>query len=184
MPAACSRVWGFNLWVPAYLSLPVSRGGIGLPSRSMTAIVVFMQVGMWLGYISFGFLADSFGRKRTYVAYLLAAAVLMLLFGATRAPILLFALAPFVAFAATGYFTGFATVTAEIYETRIRSTAQGFTYSTGRIASAAAPFAVGSLADKHGFSAAFVVAAAAFVFAALLWVWIPETLRERRLAAA
>jgi MFS family permease len=178
MNACCLFAWwGFNLWVPAYLSLPVAKGGIGLPNHSMTAIVVFMQLGMFLGYLTFGFLADTFGRKRTYVAYLLAAAVLMLAFGATRSPLLLFFLAPFVAFAATGYFTGFAAVSAEIYETRIRSTAQGFTYNTGRIASAIAPFAVGTLADKHGFGAAFVIASAAFLLAAFLWFWIPETLK-------
>ena len=180
MNACCLFAWwGFNLWVPAYLSLPVTRGGIGLASHAMTAIVVFMQVGMWFGYVTFGFVADAFGRKRTYVVYLLAAAVLMLLFSRTHAPSLLFLLAPFVAFTATGYFTGFAAVTAEVYETRIRSTAQGFTYNAGRIASAAAPFAVGSLADRHGFGAAFLVSAAAFLLAALLWFWIPETLRPR-----
>ncbi len=177
MNACCLFAWwGFNLWVPAYLSLPVAHGGIGLASHSMTAIVVFMQLGMWLGYVSFGFVSDRFGRKRTYVIYLLAAAVLMLVFGALRSPVPLFFLAPFVAFSATGYFTGFATVTAEVYETRIRSTAQGFTYNTGRIASAAAPFAVGSLADRHGFEAAFLVSSAAFLLAAAMWFWIPETL--------
>ena len=139
-----------------------------------------MQLGMWLGYVTFGALADSFGRKPTYVAYLLTAAALMLLFGRLRSPVLIFLLAPFLAFAATGYFTGFATVTAEIYETRIRSTAQGFTYNTGRIASAIAPFAVGSLADKHGLGAAFLLSAAAFLLAAFLWLWIPETLRASR----
>jgi len=180
MNACCLFAWwGFNLWVPAYLSLPAAKGGIGLPSHSMTAIVVFMQFGMFVGYLTFGVFADRFGRKRTYIAYLLSAAALMLAFGATRSPVILFFLAPFVAFAATGYFTGFAAVTAEIYETRIRSTAQGFTYNTGRIASAAAPFAVGSLADKHGFSAAFPLAAFAFLLAAILWFWIPETLRAK-----
>ncbi len=179
MNACCLFAWwGFNLWVPAYLSLPLARGGIGLPAHSMTAIVIFMQLGMWLGYITFGGLADRFGRKPTYVAYLLTAAALMLLFGRLRSPILIFLLAPFLAFAATGYFTGFATVTAEIYETRIRSTAQGFTYNTGRIASAAAPFAVGSLAERHGLGAAFLLSAAAFLLAALLWFWIPETLQQ------
>jgi len=178
MNACCLFAWwGFNLWVPAYLSLPVARGGIGLASHPMTAIVVFMQVGMWLGYVTFGFVSDAVGRKRTYVTYLIAAAALMLLFSRLRSPWLLFFAAPFVAFTATGYFTGFATVTAEIYETRIRSTAQGFTYNTGRIASAFAPFAVGSLADKHGFGAAFLVGSVAFLVAALLWFWIPETLR-------
>ena len=48
-------------------------------------------------------------------------------------------LGPFVAFAATGYFSGFGAVTAEVYPTSIRATAQGFTYNIGRLASAAAP---------------------------------------------
>ena len=179
MNACCLFAWwGFNLWVPAYLSLPVARGGIGLASHPMTAIVVFMQVGMWFGYITFGVVSDAIGRKRTYVTYLIAAAALMLLFSRLRSPWLLFFIAPFVAFTATGYFTGFATVTAEIYATRIRSTAQGFSYNTGRVASAVAPFMVGSLADRHGFGSAFLVSAAAFIIAALLWFWIPETLHR------
>ena len=171
MNACCLFAWwGFNLWVPAYLSLPVKSGGIGLSSHAMTAIVVFMQVGMWLGYISFGYISDAFGRRITYTSYLASAAALLLVFGALRAPILLFLLAPVVAFAATGYFSGFAAVTAEIYPSRIRATAQGFTYNTGRLASAAAPFVVGSLADRHGFGSAFAVSAGAFVLAAVL-VW-------------
>jgi MFS family permease len=145
----------------------------------MTAIVIFMQTGMWIGYIAFGFLADRFGRKRTYIAYLLAAAALLTAFSLVHTALALFLLAPFVAFAATGYFTGFAAVTAEVYETRIRSTAQGFTYNTGRIASAVAPFAVGSFADKHGFSGAFLIGASAFLVAAALWTFLPETLRRQ-----
>ncbi len=176
MNACCLFAWwGFNLWVPAYLSLPPSKGGVGLASHAMTSIVIFMQVGMWIGYVSFGYISDAFGRKRTYIVYLLSAAVLLLGFSVLHTAVPLFCLAPLVAFAATGYFSGFAAVTAEVYETRIRSTAQGFTYNTGRLASACAPFVVGSLADKHGFASAFIASAAAFVVAALLWRFIPET---------
>ena len=176
MNACCLFAWwGFNLWVPAYLSLPVAKGGVGLASHAMTAIVVFMQVGMWLGYVTFGYISDALGRKRTYVAYLVSAAGLLLVFSALHTAVPLFLLAPLVAFAATGYFSGFAAVTAEVYETKIRSTGQGFTYNTGRLASAAAPFVVGSLADKHGFAAGFWASAAAFAMAAGLWLFIPET---------
>ena len=45
----------------------------------------------------------------------------------------------------------------------------------GRIASAAAPYTVGSLAATHGFGAAFAVAGAVFLLAAVVWRWIPET---------
>jgi MFS family permease len=176
MNACCLFAWwGFNLWVPAYLSLPVSRGGIGLTSTAMSVIVIVMQVGMWFGYVTFGFVSDAIGRKRTYVTYLLAASLLLLVYGATRAPLALLMLGPLVAFFGSGYFTGFAAVTAEIYETRIRSTAQGFTYNAGRVASAIAPFTVGSLAQKHGFGAAFTVGALSFLLAAFFWIWIPET---------
>jgi MFS family permease len=167
--------WGLNSWVPAYLSLPPAQGGVGLRTETMSWFVVAMQLGMWLGYVSFGYIADTAGRKRVYVAYLLAASVLLPLYGAMKSPVVLLLLGPFVAFFGTGYYSGFGAVTAEIYPTAIRATAQGFTYNLGRVASAAAPFTVGTLAASRGFGAAFVVTGAAFLLGALAWRWIPET---------
>jgi MFS family permease len=167
--------WGFNLWVPAYLNLSSAQGGVGLSTRMMSAFIIIMQVGMWFGYVTFGFVSDAFGRKRTYVTYLIAAAALLGLYATTRHPLALVVLGPFVAFFGTGYFSGFGAVTAEIYPTDVRATAQGFTYNIGRLASAVAPFTVASLAQSHGFGVAFLVAALAFVLAAVFWIWIPET---------
>jgi MFS family permease len=167
--------WGFNLWLPGYLSLPPSQGGIGLSTSAMSGFVVAMQVGMWFGYVTFGFIGDVLGRKRAYVIYLLAAAVLILLYVSVRTPLVLLLLGPFVAFFATGYFSGFGAVTAELYPTAIRATAQGVTYNIGRIASAIAPFAVGTFAQTRGFSASLSMCSAAFLLAAVFWIWIPET---------
>jgi MFS family permease len=173
--------WGFNLWLPAYLSLPVTSGGRGLSTTVMAAFVFAMQIGMWFGYVTFGFVSDAVGRKRTYIAYLVTAAILIFVYTNIRAPLGLLVLGPLVAFFATGYFSGFGAVTAEIYHTGIRARAQGFTYNIGRIASAAAPFAVGSLAETRGFHVALLLTSAAFLLAALTWIWIPET-RGRQLA--
>jgi MFS family permease len=167
--------WGFNLWLPSYLKASAAQGGIGLGGGAMSAFVVIMQIGMWFGYVTFGFVSDAFGRKRTYVIYLLAAAALLFVYVTVRTPALLLFLGPCVAFFATGYFSGFGAVTAEIYPTAIRASAQGFTYNIGRIASAAAPYAVGSLAQTHGFGPALRMCSAAFVLAAIAWIWIPET---------
>ncbi|AMY07335.1 Sialic acid permease [Luteitalea pratensis] len=176
MNACCLFAWwGFNSWIPAYLSLSPSQGGMGLDARAMAWLVVFMQVGMWFGYVTFGAVADVFGRRRTYVTYLLMAAMLLGLYAQVRSPLVLLLLGPFVAFFGTGYFTGFGIVTAESYPTAVRATAQGLTYNTGRLASAAAPFVVGSLADQRGFTAAFSVVALAFLVAAAWWIVIPET---------
>ena len=173
--------WGLNQWIPAYLSLPTAQGGVGLAPSTMAGFVFAMQVGMWFGYVTFGFIGDALGRKRTYIAYLLAASVLLPLYGFLRTPLVLLALGPFVAFFGTGYFSGFGALTAEMYPTAVRGTAQGFTYNLGRIASAAAPWVVGSLASSSGFAAAFAVTGAAFLTAAIAWRWIPET-KGRELA--
>ncbi len=172
--------WGLNLWIPAYLALDATQGGIGLSAYTVSAFVIAMQVGMWFGYVTFGYVSDAIGRKRAYVIYVIAAAVLLPLYGIVRQPVVLLMLGPFVAFFGTGYFTGFGPLTAEIYPTAIRATAQGFTYNIGRVASAVAPFVVGSLAQARGFGLAFGVTGAAFLAAALAWIWIPET-RGRRL---
>ena len=142
--------WGFNLWIPSYLNLPVPQGGVGLPTETMAMFVVVMQVGMWLGYVTFGFASDHFGRKRSYVTFLLLAAVLMASYATVRQPVVLLLLGPLVAFFGTGYFSGFGAVTAEIYPTAIRATAQGLTYNAGRVVSALAPFVVGSIAQTAG----------------------------------
>ncbi len=167
--------WGLNSWVPAYLRLPPEQGGVGLASSTMSWFVIAMQVGMWFGYVTFGFIADAIGRRRAYVTYVIAASVLLPAYGLIKVPLLLLALGPFVAFFGTGYFSGFGALTAEIYPTAMRATAQGFTYNLGRVASAAAPYTIGSLAASHGFGPAFTVTGAVFLLAACAWIWIPET---------
>jgi MFS family permease len=167
--------WGLNLWVPSYLSLPSTQGGMGLSTETMAAFVVAMQVGMWLGYVTFGFVSDSLGRRPTYIAYLVVAALLVWAYATVRNPIVLLVLGPFVAFFGTGYFSGFGAVASEIFPTSIRATALGVTYNSGRLLSAVAPFVVGSMAQRRGFGPAFILTAFAFLAAALLWIGIPET---------
>src|SRR5262245_1565291 len=176
MNACCLFAWwGLNGWVPAYLRLSPAQGGIGLSSSTMSWFVIAMQVGMWFGYVTFGFMADAIGRKRTYVTYLLVAAVLLPLYGSMRVPVILLLLGPFVAFFGTGYFSGLGALVAELYPTTVRATAAGFCYNVGRVASAVAPYTVGTLAATSGFALAFAVAGAAFLLAALTWLWIPNT---------
>ena len=141
--------------------------------------IVLMQVAIWLGYVTFGFVSDAAGRKKTYIGYVLIAAALVPVYGAMRKPVALMLLGPLVAFFGTGYFTGFGIISAELFPTRIRATAQGFSYNLGRGVSAIAPYTVGSLAQIYGLGAAFSVTSAAFLLAALFALGIPETKNTR-----
>jgi MFS family permease len=171
--------WGFNTWVPTYLSAPKSAGGLNLSASTMTVLLVVNQVGTWLGYVTFGFVADAIGRRRTYVTYLWLAAALVWAYASVDSTFALLALGPLTSFFATGHFSGFGAVTAELYPTDIRATAQGVTYNFGRIVSAYAPRLVGSVAQVHGYPAALSISAGAFLIASLFWIFIPETKGER-----
>ena len=167
--------WGFNLWMPAYLSLPTARGGLGLSVSITTLLVVTMQVSTFFGYNCFGYIADAIGRKKTFVVYMLAAAVPLLLYSAIQNILLLLVLGPIIAFFGTGVLSGFGTVAAEMYPTSVRAMAQGFTFNVGRVGSAIAPFMVGSLAETHGFGMAFAILAVVLLLGASTWIWLPET---------
>jgi MFS family permease len=147
----------------------------------MSTFVIVMQAGTWAGYVSYGIISDRIGRKKTYVAYLLIAALLLPIYGRMRNPAALLALGPFVGFFGTGLFSGFGAVVAEIFPTHIRATALGFCYNLGRIVSAIAPFTVGSLAQTRGFATGFFILSGAFLFFAVMWIFIPET-KGRQLA--
>jgi hypothetical protein len=167
--------WGLFTWIPAFLGLPAEQGGMGLSIVTTSTWIIVMQVGMWLGYVSFGFICDRVGRKKTYISYLFTAAALVILYSSIRQNTVLLLLGPLVAFFGTGYFSGFGTITAEIFPTRIRASAQGFTYNIGRGLSALAPFTIGALAKEHGLSLAFYLTAGFFLFSAVTAFALPET---------
>jgi MFS family permease len=167
--------WGLFTWIPGYLALPEAEGGRGLGIVASLTWVLFMGPGKWLGYTLFGFSADAFGRRKSYVFYLLAAAALVPIFGSTTSLPWLLALGPLVGFFGTGYFSGFSAIASELFPTEIRATAMGLTYNIGRGFSALAPFAVGYMAREYSFYSAFLLVAAAFLLAALLALALPET---------
>jgi len=179
--AALFGWWGLFTWIPSYLSLPRAEGGRGLSIVSSSEWIVAMQFGMWLGYVSFGFVSDRVGRKKAYIAYLVLAAALVPPYARANAVETLLVLGPLLAFFSTGHFTGFGIITAELFPTSFRAAAMGLTYNFGRGLSAAAPFAVGVMARTRGLSSAFWICALAFLVAALLATAVPET-RHRSLA--
>jgi len=167
--------WAFNFWVPSYLALPPDQNGVGLGGNAVAALLVAMNVGGWCGYVFYGYVSDRFGRRRSFVTYLLASAALVVAYGATTSAPALLVLGPVVAFFSTGYFSGFGAIIAELYPTTVRATATGFTFNIGRVGSALAPFLIATLAQTRGFAVAFATASVALILGALMWAFIPET---------
>jgi MFS family permease len=172
--AAMFAWWGLFTWIPPYLALPVGNGGRGLTIARSAAWITLMQAGMWLGCVTFGFISDLLGRKRTYVAYLLLAAALVPLYSWASGPWMLLALGPVVGFFGTGHFAGFGVITAELFPTSFRASAMGLTYNFGRVLSAVAPWAIGAMAARQSLSSAFWISGLGFLVAGLVALNVPE----------
>jgi len=168
--------WGLFTWIPTFLSTPIENGGAGMTIVRTTAWIIPMQIGAFLGYNLFGFLADRFGRRPVFVVFLVFAAALVPLYGQLgQSEVLLMVLGPLIGFFGHGYFSVFGAMLAELFPTSIRGTAQGLTYNTGRAVSALAPFTIGALAHVYGIGSALGLTSAFFLLGAALIFLLPET---------
>jgi MFS family permease len=160
--------WGLFTWVPRFLSMSVADGGRGLSVVKTSAWTIDMQAGTFLGYVIFGYLADRFSRKYTYIGYLLMATMLVPVFAFVHSPYALLFIGPLVGFFGTGYFSGFSVISSELFPTALRGSAMGFAYNAGRIASAAAPWIIGRVSERTGLGSALSLTSGGFLLAACI----------------
>ncbi|HUM04769.1 MAG TPA: MFS transporter [Terriglobales bacterium] len=168
--------WGLFTWLPPYLSLPVEQGGRGFGVMGTTSLLVVLNLfGMFPGYASFGWVADHLGRRRSFTVYTFIAAILVPIYALARSQTVLLVLGTIVAFFGTGFFSGSGIIGSEIFPTRVRARALGFTYNGARTMSSLAPLTIGWVGQIKGLSWAFYLCATAFLLASLMATQLPET---------
>jgi MFS family permease len=168
--------WGLFTWMPPYLSLPINQGGRGFGVMGTTGLLVALNLfGMFPGYAGFGWVADRLGRRRSFVLYTLTAAILVPLYAVARQPWLILVLGTVTAFFGTGFFSGSGIIGSEIFPTRLRARALGFTYNGARTMSSIAPYVIGRVGQVKGLSWAFYLCSAAFFLSMLAATQLPET---------
>ncbi|MGH7712070.1 MAG: MFS transporter [Gemmatimonadaceae bacterium] len=173
--------WGLFFWLPGFLATPVQRGGAGMSIVRSAGWIIPVQIGAYLGYLSFGFIADRFGRRRTFITYLVTAAVLVPLYGQmARSPTVLMLLGPILGFVGYGYFSMFGSFLAELFPTAVRATGQGLTYNLGRGLGAMAPYTIGFVATlpNVGIGSALALTSAFFLAGSGLILLFPDTSRQ------
>ena len=168
--------WGLFTWIPSYLTLPVTGGGRGFDVSRMTVMLVALNLtGMFPGYGTFGWIADRVGRKKACILYTLLASVLVLLYARATDPKTLLLLGTPVAFFATGFFSGSGIIGSEVFPTRVRARALGFTYNGARTMSSIAPTVIGYIGQKYGLGSAFFLCSASLFLSMLSATQLPET---------
>jgi MFS family permease len=170
--------WGLFFWLPSFLARPIEQGGAGMSLVRSMSWIIPMQIGAYAGYLSFGWLAERFGRRRTFIGFMIGAALLVPIYGQmARSPMVLMLIGPLLGFVGHGYFSMFGALLSELFPTAVRGTGQGLSYNAGRGLGALAPYTIGALATipNIGIGSALAVTSAFFLAGAVLILFLPET---------
>jgi len=174
--------WGLFFWLPNLLATPIDKGGAGMSIVKSVGWLIPMQAGAFIGYLSFGPLADRFGRRRVFAGFLIAAAALVPLYGQmVRSPTVLLALSPLIGFVGHAYWSAISPFLSELFPTTVRASGQGLGYNSGRLLGALAPYVIGTLATVPGIGivSALLVTSAFYLGAAAVMFLFPDTSRVR-----
>ncbi len=175
-----SAYWFTYSWLPGYLhqqrQFPLAKSAVW---------ILVTQAGGLLGYLTFGFVADRFGRRPAYSIYsfLMAVGLVMITLmwdAVVIYPPLILGFMFLVGFG-TGMFSGYGPLFTELFPTDIRNTAMGSAFNLARGVQFFTPVIIAIIAPMYGLAGGISLAA---LFALLTgsWIWtFPET-RGRKLA--
>jgi MFS family permease len=170
--------WGLFFWLPNLLASPTEKGGAGMTVVKSVAYLIPLQIGAFIGYLSFGPLADRFGRRRMFVFLVVAAALLVPIYGSlVRTPVMLFVLSPVLGFLGHAYWSMIGPFLSELFPTSVRASGQGLGYNSGRLLGALAPYVIGALAAMPGIgiASALILTSAFYLGAGLVAFAFPDT---------
>jgi MFS family permease len=161
--------YGIMIWMPSYLA---NHLGFSLAKSGLWTSVTIL--GMVLGILTFGQLADWIGRKPVFVLYSIAATCMVLLYSRVSSATGLLWIGGFMG-VSLNHMAGIGALLSEAYPTAARATAQNLLFNVGRAVGAPGPLVIGALVTRFSFRGAIALLASVFlieIFAAVFL--IPE----------
>lgn len=142
--------YGVMVWLPSYLS---GAFGFSLTKTGLwTSVTV---IGMALGALLFGHVADRLGRKPAFLAYQLGAVVMIPLYAHLADPWALLVGGAAMGFFVNGMIGGYGALMSEVYPTEARATAENLLFNLGRgVGGGAGPIVIALLAERFSFASA------------------------------
>src|SRR5437879_6969124 len=141
--------YGVMIWLPNYLA---SRFGFSLTQSAVWTSVTI--AGMAVGIFAFGHIADRIGRRPTFLAYMLMAGIMVVVYSRLTDPFPLLIAGAVMGFFVNGMLGGYGALISELFPTAARATAQNVLFNIGRAVGGTGPIVVGAVAAALGFDVA------------------------------
>jgi MFS family permease len=146
-------IWTSQIWLPTIQTQMLQKVGI---TGAASAPYVGHGMTLWglggiLGYATFGFIADAFGRRPAVVFYNIGTIVsgLYLFLGVDSWDLYPYLL-PVFGYFVFGVFSGHAVYLPELFPTQVRATAVSFCNGTGRVVTSFGPLIAGLITPMLG----------------------------------
>jgi len=142
--------WGASTWIPLYAGQIATAAG--RDARTWIALAgIVSGLGAIAGYLLFGVLADTWGRKpTTWVFYLAALPAVWVPFLLVRDPLLFLAAVALNGIITTGQFAWMPIYLPELFPTSVRGTAIALVFNSARYLAAAGPLVAGAVIVMFG----------------------------------
>jgi MFS family permease len=173
-----SAYWFTYSWLPGYLH---QERHFSMTKSAVWILVT--QAGGFIGYFTFGFVADRLGRRPAYSIYSVIMALGLVMITLMWEQIVvtpwIILTCMFLVGFGTGMFGGYGPLFSELFPTSIRNTAMGSAFNLARGVQFFTPVIVAVIAQQYGLGGGISLAA---LFALLtgIWIWtFPETKGKR-----
>jgi len=141
---------------------------------SSAETVAIAYLGLLIGQVIFGYVADAIGRRTSFSVFSLIMAggllAITLFWGDVGGANALIEVAMFVTGFGAGMFGGYGPLFAELFPTSVRNTAMGAAYNIARGTQFFTPVLVALIAGSWGLSGGIALASA-FAVATGIYVW-------------
>lgn len=163
--------YGIMTWMPTMLATELD-----VSFNKTTLWTVVTIVGMVIGILVFGILADKIGRRPSYIIFLFASAIIVWVYFQQSSMVALLVLGGILGFFVNGTMGGFGALLAENYPTEARSSAENVIFNIGRAIAGFAPLIIGYISLNHSLSYALSLISGIYILSALAFIFlIPET---------
>jgi MFS family permease len=168
-----SAYWFTYSWLPTYLQ----SQNISIAKSSIWIIV--NQIGGIIGLLSFGVVADKFGRRPAFSGFAMLMAIGLVMISlfwndiASYQPLIFVFM--FIVGLGTGIYGGYGPLVSELFPTEIRNTAVGSGFNIARGTQFITPILIALIATSYGLGSGIFLGSI-FALSVAIFIWtFPET---------